>query len=129
MFSRSIACRANKMVLCVRTDIGMGMGKSCSQCAHAAVGVVMSVATSGDATHTPWLQEWLQEGSAKIVVGVASLEGLVALESLAAAAKLPHGIVHDAGRTEVAAGTATVLCVGPAPSELVNAITGKLKLL
>ena len=27
----------NKMVLVVRTDIGMGKGKACAQCAHAAV--------------------------------------------------------------------------------------------
>lgn len=38
-------------------------------------------------------------------------------------------IIHDAGRTQIASGSATVLGVGPAPKSVVDQITGHLKLL
>ena len=37
-------------------------------------------------------------------------------------------IVHDAGRTQIAAGSATVLGLGPAPKLVMDQITGELKL-
>lgn len=38
-------------------------------------------------------------------------------------------IIHDAGRTQIASGSATVLGVGPAPKSMVDQVTGHLKLL
>jgi peptidyl-tRNA hydrolase len=38
-------------------------------------------------------------------------------------------IIHDAGRTQIASGTATVLGVGPGPRSMIDKITGGLKLL
>jgi peptidyl-tRNA hydrolase len=38
-------------------------------------------------------------------------------------------IIHDAGRTQIASGSATVLGIGPAPKSMVDQITGGLKLL
>ena len=52
--------------------------------------------------------------------------------SLAAAAcgiGLPVFVVHDAGRTQVAAGSRTVLAIGPAAKSQVDRVTGHLKLL
>ena len=37
-------------------------------------------------------------------------------------------IIHDAGRTQIAAGSATVLGLGPAPKAVLDQITGDLKL-
>ena len=37
-------------------------------------------------------------------------------------------LVRDAGRTQVAAGTATVLAVGPGNAALIDQLTGHLKL-
>lgn len=37
--------------------------------------------------------------------------------------------IQDAGRTQIEAGSMTVLGVGPAPKSLVDQITGHLKLL
>ena len=121
--------RAIKMVLCVRTDLRMGIGKQCTQCAHGAVACVLSIATGRDRIKSLWLQEWLEEGSAKIVVRVESEKDLEDLADAAMKADLPHYTVHDAGRTEVAAGSATVVCIGPGPAQTVNTVTGKLKLL
>lgn len=36
--------------------------------------------------------------------------------------------IRDAGRTQIAAGSRTVLAIGPGPISVVNSITGKLKL-
>jgi len=43
--------------------------------------------------------------------------------------KLPAVVIRDRGLTQIAPGTVTCLGLGPAPSELVDAITGKLPLL
>jgi PTH2 family peptidyl-tRNA hydrolase len=42
---------------------------------------------------------------------------------------LPAYIVQDAGRTQIAAGSQTVLAIGPGPKSVVDQITGHLSLL
>lgn len=37
-------------------------------------------------------------------------------------------ITHDAGRTQIEAGSKTVCVIGPGPSSVIDKITGKLKL-
>jgi peptidyl-tRNA hydrolase, PTH2 family len=44
-------------------------------------------------------------------------------------AKLPYYVVADAGRTQIAAGSNTVVAIGPAPVSKINQITGRLPLL
>ena len=38
-------------------------------------------------------------------------------------------VIADAGRTQIASGSHTVLGVGPAPKSVVDLVTGSLKLL
>lgn len=52
-----------------------------------------------------------------------------ALAAQAEAAGMPYYIVHDAGRTQIPAGSQTVLAIGPAPKSTVDKITGHLRLL
>lgn len=51
------------------------------------------------------------------------------LASKAASLDLPTYIVHDAGRTQIPAGSQTVLAIGPGPKSVVDQITGHLRLL
>ena len=120
-----------KMVLCVRQDLGMGVGKMCSQCAHAAVMLCdeLEVTGSDAAKFAKWKGHWQRHGSAKIVLQVASEAELRSIAAAGHQAGLPTAIVADAGRTEVARGSETVVGIGPAPRSLVDTVTGKLRLL
>ena len=111
-----------KQVIAVRTDLGMGDGKLAAQVAHASLNAYEN-APDSDA------EDWNRTGATKVVVSVGGEDELVELERQARAAKLPHALVRDAGRTQVESGTATALGVGPAPAEDVDAVTGDLKLL
>ena len=54
---------------------------------------------------------------------------MLTLQAQAASLGLCAQVVHDAGRTQIAAGSATVLGIGPGPKSVVDQVTGKLKLL
>ena len=114
---------AAKLVLVVRTDLGMGRGKLAAQVAHAAV--VAALAAQGCREFATWLAE----GQPKVVLGVADGEGLGAAAAAADAAGLPVHVIRDAGRTQLAPGTPTCCAIGPAASARIDAVTGGLSLL
>lgn len=115
----------HKMVLVVRRDLHMGVGKIAAQCAHAAVGIYRAVMS----TNPSHMTHWLEHGQAKIVCRVNSHEEMMALADQARAVHLPVYLVADAGRTQVPQGSHTVLAVGPGDTQLVDRITSHLKLL
>lgn len=117
-----MALRDVKLVLVVRSDLKMGPGKIASQCAHAAIGAFTAAAR-------PLLDAWDANAQAKIVVQVSGTHALTALEQKAARAGITTYRVCDAGRTQVQAGTATVLACGPAPAAALSGVTGPLRLL
>ena len=53
---------------------------------------------------------------------------MVALYQDARRVGLLSNIVHDAGRTQVTPGSKTVCAVGPGPVDLIDRVTGHLKL-
>jgi PTH2 family peptidyl-tRNA hydrolase len=114
---------AAKLVLVVRSDLGMGRGKIAAQVAHAAV--TAALAGQGSAGFTAWLRD----GQPKVVLKVASADELAGVISRAQDAGLPVAVVRDAGRTQVAPGTPTCCAVGPAPGTRIDAVTGELPLL
>lgn len=120
---------ATKMVIAVRTDLNMGKGKIAAQVAHAAVSLVLNVLNSENREWKEWLHEWLDEGQAKIVVKIPNLEELNKRYEEAMKLNLPVVIIQDAGKTQLEPGTVTCLGIGPAPSEIIDKITGDLKLL
>lgn len=56
-------------------------------------------------------------------------DGLELLQAQAVSLGLCAQVVHDAGRTQIASGSATVLGVGPGPNVVIDQVTGGLKLL
>jgi PTH2 family peptidyl-tRNA hydrolase len=71
----------------------------------------------------------MYEGQKKVAVKVADEEELGEIEEAADQLGLPHALIIDRGLTEVPEGTVTCLGIGPAPSAMIDRITGKLKLL
>jgi PTH2 family peptidyl-tRNA hydrolase len=112
-----------KLALVVRTDLDMGRGKIAAQVAHAAVAAVL--ACLGGAV----LHKWLEDGQPKVVLKAPTAEVLSDVIEQARAAGLPVQLVHDAGRTQVSAGTLTCCAIGPAACDQVDAITASLSLL
>ncbi len=113
-----------KQVIVVRTDLDMGKGKIAAQVGHACVLAAENVRKS----HPDWFDEWWT-GQEKIVVKVENLKELEEVKKHAIDIGVPWSEVTDAGHTQIAPGTTTCISLGPAPEELVDKITGDLKLL
>ncbi|EOY29763.1 Peptidyl-tRNA hydrolase II (PTH2) family protein isoform 2 [Theobroma cacao] len=114
-----------KMVLVVRQDLKMKSGKIASQCAHAATGMYAELMKSDRSL----LRQWEDCGQPKIVVTCRNQQEMNKLREAAENIGLPTFVVADAGRTQVSAGSKTVLAIGPGPKVAVDSVTGKLNLL
>lgn len=114
-----------KQVIVVRKDVRMGTGKIAAQVGHAAV---LGVEESRKSNKL-WLKGWFDEGQPKIVVKVDSLEELIKVQRSAEDLKIPVIIVQDKGLTQIPSGTVTCVCIGPAPSYIIDKVTSELKLL
>ena len=131
-----------KMILAVRTDVGLGKGEVAGYAAQAAVaGSLAARVTQPDA-----LGSWLHYGQRKIALKVTSEAQLRELEAQAQAAGLPTAVVctpqpvqgggggkkGKGGKKKKKVrvpGTPLVLAIGPALFEDVDPITGHLSLM
>ena len=114
-----------KQVIVVRTDVKMGKGKLAAQVAHAA----LAASEESRGMRVSWYHEWKEQGQAKVVVKGGDEAALHELFKKARTMGLPSSLIQDAGRTQVEPGTYTCLGIGPAPAELIDRLTGHLKLL
>ncbi|XP_039008153.1 peptidyl-tRNA hydrolase 2, mitochondrial-like isoform X1 [Hibiscus syriacus] len=108
-FVSSNADQELKMVFVVRQDLKMKSGKIASQCAHAATGMYAELMHSDRSL----LRQWEDCGQPKIVVTCRNQQEMNKLREAAENIGLPTYVVADAGRTQVSAGSKTVLAVGP----------------
>lgn len=113
-----------KMILVVRNDLKMGKGKVAAQCSHAAVAAYKQV----QRRNPELLKQWEYCGQPKVVVKAPDEETLVNLLGQAREVGLTVSLIQDAGRTQIAPGSRTVLGVGPGPADLIDRVTGDLKL-
>ncbi|KAJ2767338.1 hypothetical protein GGI18_005819, partial [Coemansia linderi] len=113
-----------KLVLIIRTDLGMSKGKIAAQCSHATLGCYKRALKQAPAM----LKAWEFTGQAKVTLKCNSEEELADLQKKAQAAGLVAQSICDAGRTQIAAGSRTVLGIGPGPISAVDRVSGHLKL-
>lgn len=119
-----------RMTLVVRQDLKMGKGKAAAQCSHATLALYKKITNPQLESYNPELvNRWeLGNGQAKITLQVPNQEEMDLLYAKAISLGINSYIVHDAGRTQIAAGSATVLGLGPAPKRILDEVTGDLKL-
>lgn len=123
----------------------MGKGKIAAQCAHAAVTAVLRAQRE----NRKELRYWYCTGQKKIAVKVKNMDELNVVRKECEDADLQIVTIRylllllhlcscavtllkhcrDAGHTQIKAGSLTVMAIGPAPSELIDAVTGHLRLL
>ena len=114
-----------KQVIVARTDLRMGKGKLAAQVAHAS----LAAAEESMRKNSTWFDQWKSQGQAKVVVRGVGEEQLLELQRKARTLGLPTALIQDRGLTQLEPGTTTCLAVGPAPSSIVDLVTGELKLL
>jgi PTH2 family peptidyl-tRNA hydrolase len=113
-----------KLVIVVRTDLGISKGKIAAQVAHAAVNCSLKAKKSDSSN----FNKWFNEGQKKVVVKCQNESTLRELQQHAREIGLTSSLVIDAGLTEVPPSTVTCLGVGPASESEVDKITGKCTL-
>ncbi|TDZ31113.1 Peptidyl-tRNA hydrolase 2 [Colletotrichum spinosum] len=122
-----------KLVLVVRTDLGMTKGKMAAQASHATLACYKSLSRAAardpSSPAAKLLKRWENLGQAKIAVQIKNQDEMLELMGKARSLGVTAEVIADAGRTQIEAGSLTVLGVGPAPRSLVDQITGHLKLL
>lgn len=111
-----------KQVIVVNKSLGMSQGKLAAQVAHASI-LSMFEAPEGIVCG------WLDNSYSKIVLQVESTQDLLDLQERANELNLPSALVIDEGRTELNNGSITCLGIGPATKEIIDEVTGKLRLL
>ena len=105
----------------------MTPGKMASQVAHACLQLATNL--DSDRNRQLLVKEWQENSSEKIVVlECHSLDEMKSITSKAEQLGIPTAPVADAGRTEVEPGTVTCIAVGPGDENIIDQITGRLKL-
>ena len=113
-----------KQMIIIRKDLKMRRGKEIAQGCHASLGAYLKY------SNHVWVKEWLKGPFKKIAVSVDSEEELLALYAAGEAGDIPRDLIKDAGLTEFGGvATYTAVALGPAPENILNPITGELKLL
>jgi PTH2 family peptidyl-tRNA hydrolase len=114
--------KKDKMVIVMRTDLGMGAGKMIAQGGHAVAKALLYLEPGAD-------DKWIEQGMKKVVVGADSEEVLLQAVAKALELGIPASLITDAGLTQVDPDTKTCAAIGPAKDKLIEKVTGSLKLL
>lgn len=128
--------RISKQVIVVRKDLNMRKGKMVAQGAHASLAALLNyMGGSRDSRilhieEKSALDDWINGSFTKICVSVNSEAELLEIFGKAKEKGLMCSLITDAGHTEFnGVPTKTCCAIGPAWSDEVNEITGKLQLL
>ncbi len=114
-----------KVVVLVRTDLDMGKGKIAAQVGHASVDLALRARDKDKKA----FDSWMMSGQKKVVLKVANMEEMVRYMNEARSYGIYTSMICDAGRTQIAPGSATCVGLGPAPCSDLDKVTGGLKML
>ncbi|WVQ66661.1 peptidyl-tRNA hydrolase [Kwoniella botswanensis] len=114
-----------KLVLVVNDELKMTKGKIAAQAGHATLACAMTLKEANPRL----FRAWQNQGQPKIALRCANTEELEILAAQARSLNLCARTIRDAGRTQVAPGSKTIVGIGPGPARIINTVTGKLKLL
>ena len=127
-----------KQVILIRRDLGMRRGKDIAQGAHASMAflsnaVRKSLSEIGCSNSPIDLTEvqfaWLNGSFAKVALQVSSEKELLMYYDIARTKGLTAYLITDSGRTEFyGTPTNTAVAIGPDYSDLIDEVTGELKL-
>ncbi len=126
----------------MRKDLKMRKGKMIAQGCHASMKVFFDIMEETEICEndgeyqgycfktTPEMYEWINGIFTKICVSVNSEQELLDVYKQAQELSLPCSLIEDSGLTEFN-GVKTLTCcaIGPAKAEVIDKITGNLKLL
>ena len=125
-----------KQVIVLRKDLNMRKGKMVAQGAHASMKVFFDRVEYCDHGEmkingiTPQMDVWINGLFTKVCVSVNSEDELLAVYEQAKMLGIPCSIIQDAGLTEFGGiNTYTAVAVGPDDAEIIDSVTGNLKLL
>jgi PTH2 family peptidyl-tRNA hydrolase len=133
-----------KMIIVMRKDLNMRKGKMVAQGCHAAMKVFFNMIVTRSKRKDSIIygmllppgeigndiSAWVEGIFKKICCGVDSEEELLRIHIAAQEKGLPCALIQDAGITEFdGVPTYTCCAIGPAKAELIDPITGELKLL
>ncbi|XP_018008532.1 probable peptidyl-tRNA hydrolase 2 [Hyalella azteca] len=119
---------SHKMALVVDTSLRMKPGKMAAQVGHAVLGLHRALQRAAPRTRASDLTKWEMTGEKMVVLRGSDSSQLRLLKKKAEAARLPTYLVADAGLTQIAEGSVTVLGIFGSCAA-VDEITGGLKLL
>jgi PTH2 family peptidyl-tRNA hydrolase len=112
----------------IRRDLGMSLGKTAAQAAHASVAAANKVRDTAELMYQLWMM--VEHGNQKkIVLAVDNEEDMLALADKASIARIPNVLIYDSGATELAPDTLTALGIGPDSRETLYPLVGVLPLL
>ena len=114
-----------KMVIVIRSDLDMSMGKMIAQACHAAVGC----SEEAKRTQTKHWRRWRDEGAKKVALQADSMEELEELAVKAEQLNITYVLIQDAGHTEVPPGNTTCIGIGPHQEQFIDKVTVNLPLL
>ena len=111
-----------KQVILVRKDLKLPKGKMAAQVAHASVDAALK-------SDKKMVEQWRKIGMGKIVLEANDEKDLFKHKQMAEDLGLKTALITDAGHTVVEPGTITCLAIGPDKSEIIDKVTGKLKMV
>lgn len=121
---------SHKQVIVLRKDLNMRKGKMVAQGAHASLAVILNLMKTHKGLEDLRVKPWLEGNFKKVCVSVDSEEELLNLQLKAHDFGILNALIKDAGLTEFGGvPTYTALAIGPDAENIIDVITGHLKLL